>query len=133
MGYEREDEKDFRFWDLPPLQLELLKNVSEINPNTIVVLSASGSVPCEEWLNKVACVLYMPATGEQASTVLTDILSGKHNPSGKMPFSFDKKLEDNATFANMLTQTMMEKSLFRRAFFRVIAIIKTREICLYLC
>lgn len=117
VGYEREDEKDFRFWDLPPLQVELLKNVSEINPNTIVVLSASGSVPCEEWLNKVACVLYMPATGEQASTVLADILSGKHNPSGKMPFSFDKKLEDNATFANMFDTDNDGKITFSEGIF----------------
>ncbi len=101
LGYEREDEKAFRVWDLPPLQLEMLKSVAEINPNTIVVLTASGSVPTEEWLNKVPCVLYMPATGEQASTVLADIFSGKHNPSGKMPFTFDKKLEDNATFSSM--------------------------------
>lgn len=117
VGYEREDEKNYRFWDLPPLQLELLKNVLEINPNTIVVLTASGSIPTEEWLNKVACVLYMPAIGEQASTVLADILSGKHNPSGKLPFTFDKKLEDNATFSNMFDTDNDGKITFSEGIF----------------
>ena len=47
------------------------------------------------WLDKVPAVLQSWYLGTMIGPSMVDVISGKINPSGKLPFSFPKKLEDN--------------------------------------
>jgi len=78
---------------LPGLQEDLIKQVSSVNDNTIVVLNAGSVVDMTEWIDKVDAVVEMWYGGEEAGTALGDILFGDYNPGGKLPITFYKSDE----------------------------------------
>jgi beta-glucosidase len=83
---------------LPGNQDALVHEVAAANPNTIVVLQ-TGSAVLMPWLNSVKAVLETWYPGQEAGTSLVDLLSGRVNPSGKLPVTFP------ATAAVMPTNT----------------------------
>jgi beta-glucosidase len=79
-------------------QEELVQEVARLNRKTIVVVTAGGNVAMTGWLNDVAGLLHTWYPGQEGGTALAEILFGDVNPSGKLPASFEKRWEDNATF-----------------------------------
>lgn len=86
-----------RPFDLPKDQVELINAVARVNKKTIVVVTAGGNVAMTGWLPEVAGLLHTWYPGQEGGTALGEILFGDINPSGKLPASFEKKWEDNAT------------------------------------
>ena len=82
-------------YDLPYNQDALLDGIIAANPNVGVVL-VSGNAVAMPWLNKVKGLMQAWYLGSDAGYALADVISGDVNPSGKLPFSFPVKLEDNA-------------------------------------
>jgi len=80
---------------LPFGQDKLIGDLLKVNKNLAVVL-LSGNAVAMPWVNKVAAVMQGWYLGSESGNALTDVISGDVNPSGKLPFSFPKKLEDNA-------------------------------------
>jgi len=72
---------------LPGNQDALVAAVAAANPRTIVVLE-TGAAVLMPWLHDVAAVLETWYPGETAGTALVDLLSGKVDPSGKLPVTF---------------------------------------------
>lgn len=85
---------DRRSMDLPFEQDKLIRDVLKVNKNTAVIL-LSGNAVSMPWANKVPAIMQGWYLGSEAGNALTDIVSGDVNPSGKLPFSFPEKLEDN--------------------------------------
>ena len=73
---------------LPGRQDELIKAVAEANQNTIVVLNTGTPVITDYWLSKVPVLLEAFFPGQEGGNAIGEIISGKCNPSGKLPFSF---------------------------------------------
>jgi beta-glucosidase len=46
------------------------------------------------WIDKVPAIMQGWYLGSEAGNALADVISGEVNPSGKLPFSYPKKLED---------------------------------------
>ncbi|MHB1251166.1 MAG: glycoside hydrolase family 3 C-terminal domain-containing protein [Acidimicrobiales bacterium] len=65
----------------------LISAVAAANPRTIVVLN-TGSAVVMPWLSHVAAVLEAWYPGEQDGTAISAILSGRVDPSGRLPLSF---------------------------------------------
>ncbi len=86
---------DRKHYKLPFGQDELLDKILNVNPKVGVVL-VSGNAVEMPWLNKVNGLIQSWYNGSEAGNALADVLSGKVNPSGKLPFSYPVKLEDNA-------------------------------------
>jgi beta-glucosidase len=82
-------------FNLPFGQDSLIHKLQIINPNMIVVLIGGNGVAMP-WLNQVQALVQSWYLGSESGNALVDVLSGKVNPSGKMPFSIPKKLTDNA-------------------------------------
>ncbi|WP_158945218.1 glycoside hydrolase family 3 protein [Granulicella sp. S190] len=80
---------------LPGEQDKLVEEVAAANPNTIVVMNVSQPVAMP-WLSKVKGVVQMWWTGDEGGWATADILLGKANPAGRLPFTWAKKLEDYA-------------------------------------
>tara|TARA_R110001583_G_scaffold142294_1_gene294571 strand:- start:12809 stop:15031 length:2223 start_codon:yes stop_codon:yes gene_type:complete len=80
---------------LPFGQNELLDKLLKVNKNLGVVL-VSGNAVEMPWLLKVNAVMQTWYLGSEAGHAIADVISGAINPSGKLPFSFPKKLSDNA-------------------------------------
>jgi beta-glucosidase len=94
-GYDRQ------FMDLPKdgSQDRLVDAVLAANPNTVVV-NQSGSPVAMPWADKASAILQAWYQGQEAGNALADVLFGKQSPSGKLPTTFPKRLEDNPTYHN---------------------------------
>jgi beta-glucosidase len=87
-----------RGFSLPLEQQQLITKVAAANPHTIVVLSGGGAVDMRAWIDQVPSVLQTWYLGQSAGTALASILFGKENPSGHLPCTFDRNIEDNPSF-----------------------------------
>lgn len=65
----------------------LISAVAAVNPNTIVVLETGGAVKMP-WLGKVKAVVASWYPGGRGGEAIANILSGKTNPSGRLPVTF---------------------------------------------
>jgi len=86
------DRKDMK---LPNNQDELIGRIVQANPRTIVVLLGGGPVEMGPWLSKVPAVLQAWYPGMESGNALAAVLFGDVNPSGKLPCTFPKSLEDS--------------------------------------
>ncbi len=86
---------DRKGYKLPFRQDKLLSDILEVNKNVGVVL-VSGNAVSMPWVGEVKAVIQAWYLGSQAGHAITDVIAGKANPSGKLPFSFPVKLTDNA-------------------------------------
>jgi beta-glucosidase len=80
-------------------QNELISRVAAANPRTIVVLNV-GSAVVMPWLDSVAAVLQQWYGGQEAGHALADVLFGDVNPSGHLPTTFPRRLQDNPAYLN---------------------------------
>ena len=91
------DKKDLH---LPKVQEELIEKVTAVGKPTIVVLMAGSAIDlnyAEEHCNAVLMAWYPGARGGRA---IADILFGNVSPSGKLPVTFYKGLEDLPEFTD---------------------------------
>ncbi len=80
--------------ELPDEQIELINQTVKENQKTIVVLINGSPIAMEGWLEKVPAVIEAWYGGCEAGNVLADVLFGDINPSGKLPITFPRKLND---------------------------------------
>ncbi len=92
-AYDAED-TDKPDMNLPFGQEELLQAVLKANPNTIVVLMGGGPVDMSAWVDQTKAIVQAWYPGMEGGNALAKILFGEVNPSGKLPITFPKKLED---------------------------------------
>lgn len=71
-----------------PNQSRLIKRLSKVNPNLVVVLISGSPVTVSDWINRVAAAVEAWYPGQEEGNALLDVLTGKVNPSGKLPFSW---------------------------------------------
>ena len=94
-GYDRQT------MDLPRdgNQDRLIEAVLEANPNTVVV-NQSGTPVTMPWADDVPAILQGWYQGQEAGNALADVLLGRATPSGKLPVTFPKRIEDNPAYHN---------------------------------
>ena len=95
-----EGEGSDRSFGLPDNQAELIRQAASLNPRTIVVINSGGVVGTSDWIGSVPAVLQAWFPGQEGGRALGEILTGKVNPSGKLPISYAKRFEDTAAFGN---------------------------------
>ena len=88
-----------RSFRLPEFQDDLIVNATKLNPRTIVVLHGGGGFDVQAWVNKVPALLHAWFPGQYGGQALAEILFGEVNPSGKLPITVEKRVEDNPAFA----------------------------------
>jgi beta-glucosidase len=91
-------------WDRPDMELpgrqnELIQRVVEANPNTVVVINAGAPVSLP-WQNDIPAILEAFYPGMEGGNAVARILLGEVNPSGKLPVTFPKRLEDTPAYIN---------------------------------
>ena len=90
-GYDRDDIK------LPGRQDELVEAILAANSNTIVAVNA-GAPMAMPWIDKAPAVLLAWLPGESGPDALAGLLFGNAAPSGRLPVTFPKRIEDNPSF-----------------------------------
>ena len=84
--------------ELPYGQNEVIAALAAVNPNMVVV-NISGNAVAMPWVNKVPAIVQGWYLGSEAGNSLADVLFGKVNPSGRLPFTFPVALKDNGAHA----------------------------------
>lgn len=85
-------------YDLPFGQNELIDDLLKVNKNLGVIL-VSGNAVSMPWLNKVPALMQSWYLGSEAGNATANIIAGDINPSGKLPYSIPKNLEDNGAIS----------------------------------
>ncbi|MCK1818470.1 glycoside hydrolase family 3 C-terminal domain-containing protein [Streptomyces sp. XM83C] len=77
-GFDREDLR------LPGHQDALVEAVAAVNPDTVVVVNAGSPVELP-WRERVAAILLTWFPGQEGGAALADVLTGTHEPGGRLP------------------------------------------------
>ena len=83
----------------------LIKTLSKINENIVVVYVGGSGINMNNWIDDTPAVLFSWYSGMEGGNALANILYGKANPSGKLPFSIAKNDSDYPYF-NPYTDTI---------------------------
>ena len=75
-------------------QEELIRKVAAVNPNVVVAVTCGGPFTTESFRDRVKAVIVTWYGGESGGRVLADMVFGKVNPSGKLPYTFGRRPED---------------------------------------
>ena len=97
--YQDCENRDRLEYGLPYGQDELISELAKVNPDMTVVI-ISGNAVAMPWIDQVPSVLLGWYGGSEAGRAIADVLFGDVNPSGKLPFTFPVKLEDNPAHYN---------------------------------
>ena len=102
LGFDKSTESEGfdRTFAIDPMQINLLNEAIATGKNVIVVINSSGGVEMASWIDKVKAVVMAWYPGEEGGTALAEILTGKISPSGKLPMTIEKRIEDNPSIAN---------------------------------
>lgn len=85
---------DRQSYGLPFGQEKLIEELQAVNKNLVLVLLSGNAVEMP-WIDKVPAIVQGWYLGSMGGKSIANVLSGKVNPSGKLPFSFPVKLTDN--------------------------------------
>ncbi len=103
-GFSHTRYQDDEGWDrtnlcLPYGQDELIQQIVQANPRTIVVLVSGPAIELGPWLAQVPAVLQAHYSGMEGGHALARILFGEVNPSGKLTVTYQKQLADSPAHA----------------------------------
>jgi len=85
--------------NLPSGVDELIKRVVVANPRTVIV-NQSGMPVTMPWIDSAKAVVQAWYGGNETGNGIADVLFGDINPSGKLPLSWPRRLEDNPAYLN---------------------------------
>ncbi len=119
VGYAQEGEGEGgdRTFALPFGQDELILAMAALNPKTVVDITSGGNVDSTAWIDRVPALIESWYAGEQGGTALAEILTGQVNPSGHLPVTFERRAEDNPTFANYYPEGDTRRVLYKEGIF----------------
>jgi beta-glucosidase len=98
-GYESEG-YDRKNLELPTEQLQLIVDVTAVNPRVVVILTNGGVVSLEPWHDSAAAILETWLLGQAGGGAIAEVVFGQVNPSGRLAESIPLRLQDNPTYLN---------------------------------
>jgi beta-glucosidase len=79
-------------------QEQMVRDLIATGKPVVVVLQNGSVIEITDWVDGVAAVLEAWYPGEQGGTAIADVLTGKYNPGGRLPFSWVKCIGQNPMY-----------------------------------
>lgn len=96
---QTEGESHDRDSELDPRAVQLITDAASAAPGkTVPVLYIGGAVQTDPWLDTVPAALCLWYPGQNGTLAAAEIIAGITNPSGKLPFTWEKCLEDRGSY-----------------------------------
>ena len=97
LGFDKTTEKENhdRTFALPEGQETIVEEALARGRKVILIVNAGGAVDLSRLEGRVSAILWAWYPGQEGGKALAEILYGKVNPSGRLPVSFPRALEDN--------------------------------------
>jgi beta-glucosidase len=86
---------------LPRKQVKFIKEFAHPKKKKIVVLMAGSPIVMDDWIDDVDAVLMAWYPGMTGSFAIADVLYGDAAPSGKLPITFPRRLEDSPAHSTL--------------------------------
>lgn len=97
-GHQDSEGTDRIAYGLPYNQDAVIEALAAANPNLAVCL-VSGNAVAMPWVGQVRSIAQCWFCGSEAGNSIADVIFGKVNPSGKLPFTFPVRIEDSPAHA----------------------------------
>jgi beta-glucosidase len=97
VGFDQESEGEAsdRAFALPVGQDELIRTIAGANHRTVVAVTSGGGVDMTPWVDRVPAIVQTWYPGQEGGDALAQLLFGDANFSGRLPVTFERRLEDN--------------------------------------
>lgn len=80
---------------LPSKEEALVKRAVNANANTIVLVNSGSGIRMTDWADDSAAIIYGWYPGQNGFRAIVDVITGKVNPSGKLPMTIEKEFADS--------------------------------------
>lgn len=87
-----------RPYSLPAWQDSLIMQSAYHNPNTVVLVNAGSGIAMRNWIDQIKGLVWAWYPGQIGNQAVAEILSGKVNPSGHLPFSIEKSITQSVAY-----------------------------------
>lgn len=89
-----------RPFELPKEQIDLFHKFADKGKDMTMLIHSGGGVDFSSWSDKADAILMAWYPGQCGGQAIAEILTGKTIPSGKLPITMERRLEDNPTWAS---------------------------------
>lgn len=97
---------DHEGWDrpfeLPTEEEQRVRKCVANNPNTVVIVTSGSGIRMTDWNDAAKAIIYAWYGGQIGNQALAEIISGKINPSGKLPITIEKEFRDSPGYGYIL-------------------------------
>jgi beta-glucosidase len=87
-GIEEGEFRDRALLGLPGKQEDLIRSVAASGKPVVVLISGGSAVTMSSWISQVQAVADLWYPGEEGGRAVAEILTGRQNPSGRLPITF---------------------------------------------
>jgi beta-glucosidase len=77
---------------------DFILEAGRANPRTALILIAGGNVDMNRWIESVPALIHAWYPGQEGGIAVAEAVFGRLNPSGRLPATFEKRLEDRSSF-----------------------------------